>query len=261
MKQPIEKYADLNEMAYSGRNKEYGSYFLRKKYPRYLLVSFLLAFLIILLAIFIPVTIYLIDGSKLKFDTEELYTVEYSFIPNPEDDLNALAKAASSPPQAEEQVPQVDTVKQEVVREKQDIKEDKQDEKTDTKSDTSLASKGQSLEGKGSSDGTGLYTTLDVFPRYAGGDQARLYFLRYNVKYPPEAVKQGIQGDVIVLFIVEPDGTLSNISVNKGIGGGCDEEALRVTRMMPPWEPGKRNGKPVRVLVRMPIIFKIAGRK
>jgi protein TonB len=154
----------------------------------------------------------------------------------------------------------VDTVK-EIEKEKPDVREEKQDEKTDVKPDSSMASKGQSNDGKGSAEGTGLVTTLDVFPRFPGGDQARLYFLRSNIKYPSLAIKAGIQGDVMVLFIVEADGTLSNVSINKGIGGGCDEEAIRVTKLMPGWDPGKRSGKSVRVLVRMPIVFKIPGKK
>jgi len=260
MEKNKQKYPDLNDLAYSGRNKEYGSYYLRQKYPKYILASFLIALMIVGLVVIIPYIVYWIDGSNLKFDTQEIYTVEYTFIPSPEDDLSSLAKAAYRPPPPAEQVPEVDTVK-EIEKEKPDVREEKQDEKTDVKPDSSMASKGQSNDGKGSAEGTGLVTTLDVFPRFPGGDQARLYFLRSNIKYPSLAIKAGIQGDVMVLFIVEADGTLSNVSINKGIGGGCDEEAIRVTKLMPGWDPGKRSGKSVRVLVRMPIVFKIPGKK
>ena len=65
----------------------------------------------------------------------------------------------------------------------------------------------------------------------------------------------------MVLFIVEADGTITHVSVNKGIGKECDEEAVRVVKFMPRWEPGRRNGKAVRVLVRMPIVFKLPGKK
>jgi protein TonB len=61
----------------------------------------------------------------------------------------------------------------------------------------------------------------------------------------------------MVLFIVEPDGSVTNVSVNKSIAKECDDEAVRVVKSMPRWDPGRRNGKPVRVLVRMPIVFKI----
>jgi protein TonB len=61
--------------------------------------------------------------------------------------------------------------------------------------------------------------------------------------------------------MVEADGSISNVSINKGIGRECDDEAVRVFKSMPRWEPGRRNGKSVKVLVRMPIIFRIPGRK
>ena len=84
-------------------------------------------------------------------------------------------------------------------------------------------------------------------------------FLRNNVHYPDGAYKSGLQGVVMVVFVIETDGSISNIQITKGMGSGCDEEAMRVTKMMPRWEPGRRSGKPVRVMVRMPIVFKIPG--
>jgi protein TonB len=87
-----------------------------------------------------------------------------------------------------------------------------------------------------------------------------LYYLRKHVKYPEAALKSLVQGVVMVVFVVETDGSISNVDVAQRIGGGCDEEAIRVTREMPRWEPGKRNGRAVRVMVRMPIVFRIPGK-
>ena len=69
------------------------------------------------------------------------------------------------------------------------------------------------------------------------------------------ARESGIQGVVYVTFVVEPDGSISNVRVIRGIGGGCDEEAIRVVKMMPKWIPGNQRGKPVRVQFNMPIKF------
>ena len=76
-----------------------------------------------------------------------------------------------------------------------------------------------------------------------------------NVKYPKEAREKGIQGRVFITFIVEKDGSLTNFKVVRGIGHGCDEEAIRVAKMMPNWEPGKQRGKEVRVQFNLPIKF------
>ena len=146
--------------------------------------------------------------------------------------------------------------------EKQKPVEDPPVEKPDDpKLNTDSAAKpGSSGLGIGIGDDTGLATSIDVYPRYPGGDESRLYYLRKQVRYPEQALKALIQGVVMVVFVVEIDGSVSHIDVAKRIGGGCDEEAIRVTREMPRWEPGKRSGRAVRVMVRMPIVFRIPGK-
>ncbi|MEZ5083006.1 MAG: energy transducer TonB [Bacteroidales bacterium] len=71
------------------------------------------------------------------------------------------------------------------------------------------------------------------------------------------ARESGIQGRVFVTFVVERDGNITDVKILRGIGGGCDEEALRVIKNMPKWTPGKQRGKPVRVQFNMPIMFKL----
>jgi len=73
------------------------------------------------------------------------------------------------------------------------------------------------------------------------------------------ARESGIQGTVYVTFVVERNGNVTDVKILRGIGGGCDEEALRVVQNMPKWEPGKQRGKPVRVQFNMPIKFTLAG--
>lgn len=80
-------------------------------------------------------------------------------------------------------------------------------------------------------------------------------FLRNNIKYPSLALQNKIQGKVYISFIIEKDGSISNVKVLQGIGAGCDEEALRVTRLMPKWKPGKTQGHEVRVVINMPVNF------
>lgn len=82
-------------------------------------------------------------------------------------------------------------------------------------------------------------------------------FLQKNLKYPAFARENNIQGKVIVEFIVNEDGSVSNAVVKKGIGGGCDEEAIRVVNSMPHWKPGKQNDKDVKVYLMLPIFFQL----
>ena len=94
-------------------------------------------------------------------------------------------------------------------------------------------------------------------PKFPGGEEARNQYLSQNIKYPEEAIKKGQEGTVYVSFIVEKDGSISNVKTLKGIGSSCDEEALRVVKEMPRWTPGLYKGKPARVLFNMPIYFKL----
>ena len=82
-------------------------------------------------------------------------------------------------------------------------------------------------------------------------------YLAKNMKYPAVAQENNIQGRVIVKFVVNPDGSISDVTVVRGIGGGCDEEAKRVVQAAPKWKPGKQNGKAVPVYFTLPITFNL----
>ena len=105
-----------------------------------------------------------------------------------------------------------------------------------------------------------VYKVVETMPAYPGGYEALIKFMMENVKYPEEAKKNNIQGPVYVSFIVEIDGSVSNVKVLRGIGGGCDEEGVRVVSLMPKWSPGMDKGKAVRVSYVLPIQFKLDGK-
>ena len=96
---------------------------------------------------------------------------------------------------------------------------------------------------------------MEKMPEFPGGEQALMDFIGTNVRYPQNAIDRGIEGRVFVQFIVEPDGSVTNIKVARGIGGGCDEEAVRVVKMMPNWIPGEAHGEKVRVQYFLPINY------
>ena len=102
-----------------------------------------------------------------------------------------------------------------------------------------------------------IYQIVDEMPQYPGGEKAMMEYVAKNVKYPQEAKDKDIAGRVFVGFVVEKDGSISNVKVLRGIGGGCDEEAVRVISSMPKWKPGIKDGKPVRVSYMMPLNFKL----
>ncbi|MGB0165477.1 MAG: energy transducer TonB [Luteibaculum sp.] len=102
-----------------------------------------------------------------------------------------------------------------------------------------------------------IHTQVDKMPQFPGGVEKLYEFLGKNIKYPSMALDGGIQGVVYVTFVVEKDGSVSDPKVLRGIGGGCDEEALRVVRKLPKWEPGEQRGRKVKVQYNVPVRFRL----
>ena len=102
-----------------------------------------------------------------------------------------------------------------------------------------------------------VYDIVEQMPSFPGGPAELMKWLSSHVQYPAIAIESCIQGRVIVAFIVEPDGSVSNAKLMRSIDPSIDQEALRVVRQMPKWIPGKQNGAAVRVKYNVPVIFKL----
>jgi protein TonB len=100
-----------------------------------------------------------------------------------------------------------------------------------------------------------IFTIVEEMPSFPGGDAALMKYLGNNIKYPAIAKDAGIQGTVYVTFVVNEQGLVKDAKVLRSIGGGCDEEAIRVVQSMPKWKPGKQRGKSVKVQYNLPIRF------
>lgn len=102
-----------------------------------------------------------------------------------------------------------------------------------------------------------VFDVVEVMPQYPGGPIAMLKYIMENIKYPEQAMKEGIQGRVTVRFIVEKDGSISDVRPVLSVHPLLNKEAVRVVESMPKWSPGKQNGKPVRVRFNVPVMFKL----
>jgi TonB family protein len=100
-----------------------------------------------------------------------------------------------------------------------------------------------------------ILTIVEQMPSYPGGEEAMYEFLGKNIKYPQYAKENDITGTVIVTYVIEQDGSITDVRTLKDIGGGCGEEAVRVIKCMPKWIPGKQGGAPVRVQFNLPIRY------
>ena len=100
-----------------------------------------------------------------------------------------------------------------------------------------------------------VYVQVDKMPQFRDGQVDLVKYLSKNIRYPEQAKKDSLKGNVLVEFIVTADGKVSNVNIKKSLNSECDKEALRVIKAMPNWIPGEKNGKKVAVLMNLPINF------
>jgi periplasmic protein TonB len=243
---------NFDDILFKDRNKTYGAYLLRKKYHKQLSLSIL-----IIISVFTLVAIisYLIINQPEHLLKESPYYSDFLSqspvnIIQPDDEL--LPELRRIQKKAAYTIPQVVTNEDDQAL--SDLNTDSEKSDTTINGTSNSGSSNGVLDGSGS-DNDAIYTYVQEPPEYPGGDQARKSFLQRNIRYPKLAIQNKIQGKVYVSFIVEKNGSVSNVKVVQGIGAGCDDEAIRVAMMMPRWRPGKSQGHEVRVLQNMPINF------
>ena len=111
----------------------------------------------------------------------------------------------------------------------------------------------------GSDTANVVYEVVEIQPSPPGGMAGWNKYLSENLRYPPDAQRKGIEGTVIVAFVVNTDGTTTDIEILRSVGGGCDEEVIRIVQGSPKWTPGMQRGTPVRTRMRLPLRFMLGG--
>ncbi len=254
------------DMVFSGRNQSYGAYVLRKESDKNTNKGILYAIVFFTLAVSTPVIINYIEGLVPK-EVEEVRVVEVNTLEEPP----PVDKNQPPPPPAEPPPPLKSTVKftppeikpdEEVPDEPPPTQEElkvvdagiKTEEGDPNGVDASLLSDGDGLTGD---TGPEIVTFAEQMPEFEGGQEAMMNYLSKNINYPPVARENGIEGRVVLQFVVGTDGKISQIEVLKKLGWGLEEEAVRVVKAMPAWRPGKQNGKAVFVKFTLPIVFRL----
>lgn len=252
--EPSKSYLNqsFNDIVFENRNKEYGSYALRALTKR----NILRAMYLISGVVFIAIASIYIDFSFFKRSEPLVLNMTEVTLSDPPPLFNLLPPAV--PPAAKKKETS-ELTEMEVKEDNQvDDKNEKKviDEKVDSTSN-GTAEKGTDTKSVESGNGNTVYYSVEVKPEYPGGSKGLTKYLKDNVKYPQDAKENGIQGTVVVVFIVNEDGSVSDAKIKKGIGGGCDQEALRIVNEMRKWKPGKQGGVPVKVYQQIPIAFKL----
>lgn len=263
------------EVVFSGRNKAYGAYVLRKENARTSVRALVIASLLFVLAIAMPTIINKLKGFIPKAD-DKVKIEDVVLMPPPPVDA---VKPPPPPPQVEPPKPKVDQVRfpppvvkpdNEVIEKDPPTVKDlevKDPGQKDQKGDPNQEIRIDEAVGKAEitqkvveeSNEIVSFAAVEKLPKFPGGDEAFGRYLGKAINYPPVAKENNVQGRVTVSFVVERDGSLTDIKVIRDIGSGCGAEAIRVLQKSPKWSPGIQNGKPVRVAYTMPINFTLAG--
>lgn len=244
-----------NEIIFENRNKDYGAYILRTLYAKHVVVGLVSAVVVIGVAIALPKIIAYFKHQKIDgaFDLHTPSTTKLVSPPAIDKSLHVelmskpvvkatvknLPPKVTTEPVVQEELPTVDEIKEKTP--------DVQTEGIETSGENVLDGDGGSGE---------IFEGAEERPHFVGGDPALAEFISRNLRYPLSAQKLRISGTVFVSFVVNTDGSLEEIKTINGISADCDKEALRLVQQMPPWEPGKNSGKPIRVRLVLPVKFK-----
>jgi protein TonB len=277
--------SDYLDLIFDNRNKSYGGYELRKHYNRRALKALGITFSVILLGVGAPFILSQLNAkgpiAVANNIPDNVTKMTEMFLPPPPEPPHAPKPPepvkAGTPPAAktiQNTVP--DIVPDNLV--KPDVKPPDVKDLKDAESGpvTNSGENGKAIAtttnirtepyGNGGTNikgGSGdiandkPVTFAEVMPEFPGGMAALLAFVQKNLRYPAMAREEGIEGKVVISFIVNAFGEIEGAKVMKNIGGGCDKEALRVVNAMPKWKPGKQNGHNVKVYYTLPITFKL----
>jgi len=248
-----------DDIVFDGRNQSYGAYVIRSIYSRNLLLAVAATILLIGLMVYGPAIAALIKGDEAieKAAPKKLVYTELSAPP-------PIDKPKPPPPQI--QLPKLQkvikfvppkVVKEEVVEEVPTIEEIKQNEVAAVEVEGDAEVVFEEPVQAVVEDENKIFMVVEQQPEFEGGYEAMMNFIRKNMRYPASARRMGIDGTVYVSFVVGKDGSIADVKVLRGISADCDKEAVRVVQMMPPWKPGKQNGKNVFVRFNLPIKFKL----
>jgi periplasmic protein TonB len=256
---------ELDDVIFEHRNKAYGAYFIRKMYEANVGRGLFVSILVMLFGISIPIVANYLNKKFLIASTNDI-SVTIGPLDKPKFDEEIKPKLPE---------PEMKELEKRIAFRVPEITDNKNDTGSmvtqveinsttnysgtlDTQLNINVESTRNDPIDYGENDNT-IYMQAGVEekPEFPGGEEARLDFFAKNLVYPELASQYGIEGIVMVGIVVEKDGSITNIRLLKGIGAGCDDESLRVVKLMPKWVPGKQNGHPARVQINLPVRFVI----
>lgn len=268
--------SDWVDLVFEGRNKAYGAYRLRKSTTKRNILAMVAVVLLLIVAFIILTVKNFVDEQRAKVAMTQVAELTNYDQPKKKAEVKQK-KVEVEPERVVERVKSSIKFTAPVIKKDEEVKPDEelktQDELMSTK--TAIGT----FDVKGNDDANGeilkakdviaepeppkheeenkVFDIVEQQPLFPGGPTALMKYLSENTKYPVVAQENGVQGRVTVQFVVEKDGSISDVHVLRGVDPSLDKEAVRVVKSMPRWTPGKQNGITVRVNYRVPVLFRL----
>ncbi|GAA3964103.1 energy transducer TonB [Mucilaginibacter dorajii] len=260
------------DVVFSSRNKAYGAYELRRDNPKNTSKALIYAIVFFVLVVSMPTIIAKIKGFIPKADDKVKITDVVLLPPPPVDQTKKPPPPPPEPPK-----PKVDQVRfpPPVVKPDNEVKEKdpptvkelavadpgQKDQKGDPNQEIRIDEPvgNSDIKQVVEEDPNKIFASVENLPEFPGGVEAFGRYLGKTIRYPAVDRENGTQGRVILTFVVERDGSLTDIKVSRSLSQGTDAEAIRALKSSPKWKPGIQNGRPVRVQYSVPVSFTLAG--
>jgi len=250
----------FDDLVFENKNKAYGAYEIRKKYNKHLSTGLAIAVGILVLILLWPFIEKLFEKKEAVNTEDVLTTVNKLAAPPPLDKPPPPPPEIKIPPPPKTIEFVAPVLKKNVVETKVIPKIDSVMKAPVAATTTIAPAAPPAIAAPAPPPVTPPAEIVDFVnvqqqPEFPGGDAAFYKYLADHIQYPHLASENNIQGTVYVQFVVDRDGSIIKVQLLKGIGGGCDEEAVKVISNMPKWKPGKQNGNPIQVRHRLPVKF------
>ena len=266
---------DWVDLVFQGRNQEYGAYKLRKGTSRRNVIS-IITMLAAAALIYLGISLKnFIEASTQKVAVTQVQ--ELSALEKPKEKAEVKQKKVEiqQPEKVVERVKSSVKFTAPVIKKDDEVKPEDELKNQDELLNTKTAIGALDVKGNDDKDGEVLklketvaqpepkpevekvFEVVEQMPSFPGGDKALLEYLSNNIKYPVVAQENGVQGRVVVSFVVEKDGSITDVKVVRSVDPSLDKETARVVKSMPRWIPGKQNGSAVRVKYNVPVSFKL----
>lgn len=255
------------DLVFEGKNRSYGAYDMRQTSGKRHTLAFIIIVIFAAFMAVLPTLIETVKSYTIRDVMSEKTQLTDLKLEDQVKEENIIRQQEAPPPPPLKSTIKLTEVEitEENIEEGQELKS--QEEITSSKTQISVA------DVKGTDEEHGIdiadleehkviveekpFTTVEQMPQFPGGEDELMRFILGNLRYPSVAKEVGIEGRVIIRFVVSKTGDVTNVEILRGLDPSCDKEALRVVKMMPNWIPGKQNGRSVPVYFTLPIVYRL----